>query len=129
MKTPHSLNELCQPIAAALERTGLVLLSDQKGNILEANPRFRGLLGLKPEESGGANIWSFAANPPSESLVQETLKQEFLFTSKSGFPFWLELGITEVAPVGGEREKKYLWIGFDITERKMTEQSLADSQL
>jgi diguanylate cyclase (GGDEF)-like protein/PAS domain S-box-containing protein len=104
---------------------------DEKGNILNINPRFTELFGYTLEEIKGRNIDSGIIHPSSklkegEKLTKKSLKGHLSFETirekKDGTLFPVSLSISNIVVDG--KLKGGIGIYIDITERKKMEEEL-----
>jgi PAS domain S-box-containing protein len=128
---------MLEGIHAALNHAAYVCVCDGEGVLAFANDKFllasgylkdeivgKPLLTLDLRDQGG-DFFATVAKVISEGKVW---RGEILHKSKTGFPFWVETTIVS-SPGDASLAGKHIWIGFDVTERKGTEQYLADSQI
>lgn len=117
-------------ICSSLDQIAPLIFTDSSGIILTVNSKFSTLFGSDSQSLKGMDIRSCLSEPYASEPIgpTSTSRREVQFLSKSGFGFWLELNIFPIEIESGGKEG-YLWIGFDVTERKSTEQYLAESQL
>ncbi|HZK12839.1 MAG TPA: PAS domain S-box protein, partial [Atribacterota bacterium] len=104
---------------------------DEKGAILNINPRFTELFGYTLEEIKGRNIDSGIVHPSGklkegEKLTKKSLKGYLNFETirkkKDGTPFPVSLSISNILIDG--KSKGGIGIYIDITERKKLEKKL-----
>src|SRR5688572_14353903 len=107
---------------------------DREGRICSANTRLRDLLGFSAHEWEAANLCTlvratqgdFFADEIAETLAESRpWRGEIHFASHSGFNLWVE---GELFPVSGTSGAKpdFLFVGFNISDRKLTEKALAE---
>jgi PAS domain S-box-containing protein len=122
----NDLKEQQSAIFENLKHVALLAITDSSGLLSNASKTFCDLFGIEQTQLKGTDIHLLMQDGTESNTVIPAIKREVQFQSKSGFPFWLELSIFEIQQ---KNEKEFLWIGFDITERKSTERSLIESQL
>ncbi len=110
---------------------GIVVI-DSKHRIVEANSRFAQLLGYAPEEVVGMLTWQYEANFDETAIRRDfadALAVRGTFESrhrrKDGSVFPVEVSACGVAIQG---EAFFVAVVRDITERKVVEQALRDSE-
>jgi PAS domain S-box-containing protein len=115
-----------------------IVLLDIKGNVVTCNNRIFDWLGYSPEEIKGKNIISLPFIPPRSKpriiakftqrlLGKQVLPYEADFTHKNGNT---RVGMLYATPVRDEYDKIVgdLVLADDITERKMAQKALSDSE-
>ncbi|MEE4177384.1 MAG: PAS domain S-box protein [Bacteroides sp.] len=123
-------------LSAAFEQSAnAIFITDTRGNIEYANPRFYQVSGYSAEEVLGQNprLLKYEHSKINYKELWETISSgktwrgEFLNRSKSGEFFW-EMGT--ITPVKNKRGKiiNYLAIKEDITHRKKAEEDLLHSE-
>ncbi len=122
-------------ICFALDQSFYVVTCDEGMKFIDVNEKFKSITGYSRDEliDSSYNILHSGSyfdhfNKEIESIIFKGInwQGEICLKSKTGFLFWVEMSIV---PIFNENSKKYIWIGNDITERKATEQFLADSQI
>lgn len=114
----------------ALDQFAITAIINSKGEIIEANKN----LELASEYSRSEIMESSHdfITPPKNSLLKiiesgKTWRGEVKNQTKSGTPFWTE---TAIAPLKKTDEKveKYVVISFDITNKKLQEETISKQQ-
>lgn len=131
-KTEETLRKSQQEFAAVFRNSPEALVYvDQKGDILNINPRFTELFGYTLEEIKGRNIDSGIIHPSSklvegEKLTKKSLKGYLNFETirkkKDGTLFPVSLSISNIVIDG--KLKGGIATYIDITERKKMEEEL-----
>lgn len=116
-----------QEIFSHLDQITPMFVTDTSGTLEIGNEKFCSMLGCDSSAAKGNNVRTYLAEPYAQEPIGPVTKREVQFLSKSGFPFWLEVNIFSIVLESGA--DGFLWLGFDVTERKSTEQYLAESQL
>ncbi|HEY7642983.1 MAG TPA: response regulator [Steroidobacteraceae bacterium] len=119
-------------LSAALDEGVLRLIVDRDGNVRSVNRRLSDLLGFSPQQWRAANLLSlvrasqgdFFADEISEALAQSRAwRGEINIASHSGFSIWME---GELFPLAQSPQGLFVFIGFNISDRKLTERALAE---
>ncbi len=104
--------------------------SPEDGVIQFANSRFAELMGIEPSEIGAATTSEFLKLGGEREELQkrldagETLRNmECQATRRDGTEFWVLLSISPIEYEG--RQSALLWL-YDITERKLAEEKIAE---
>nr|WP_265593890.1 PAS domain S-box protein [Haloferula sp. BvORR071] len=116
--------------------TGTELLEEPGPRILFVNDAFLKLTGYTREEAVGRSPRFLASTDtpgPAECRIEAALKarrpvrEEFVSRTKTGEKLWLDL---EIAPISDTRGRltNLVFIGRDITERKLAEERLGETQ-
>jgi len=123
-------------ITEAINSSAIVAVLDHMGHITAVNSKFSLLSGLSPEALHGAAFFDLSSGHFSEYFINDlwgTLrnnriwKGEIVNRSKSGYPYWLEASIVPRIAQDG-LSQTYFVLAFDVTERKLVEQSLAERE-
>lgn len=113
-----------------------VFYTDTGGNVLYMNPRWLQITGLTPEQGYGAG-WYSALHPDDYQRVDRAWKStirkrqaggmEFRFVNPDGTIRWV---FTRIAPIIADSGGITGFVGTneDITERKLSEQALRESE-
>jgi PAS domain S-box-containing protein len=133
-KTEDSLRELSQ----AVEQSPVnVIITDVKGNIEYANPRFCQVTGYTLAEALGKNPRILKSGHTSDEeyrVLWQTITAggewsgEFLNKAKDGSLFWERALITSIKDEAGQIAH-FLAVKEDITERKKAEETLQQMHL
>jgi PAS domain S-box-containing protein len=129
----EEINQLYQTIEGS---SSLILLTDLNGNIEYSNKRFSKISGYSFEEVHGKNpkIWrsvhhekEFYKNLWDTIIKGNEWNGEFLNTKKNGEFYWVS---AKIIPVKNLENKivKFLSVQEDITEKKLGEQKLLQSE-
>jgi PAS domain S-box-containing protein len=125
-------------LSQAVEQSpSMVVITGPEGLIEYVNPRFAALTGHHPDEAIGCQAVDFL--PPdldSETRLElERLPEmgaewrgELRGLRKDGTLVWVALSITPIRDSAGTITRRLI-IGEDVTERRLAEQALAESQL
>jgi PAS domain S-box-containing protein len=124
-------------LSRALEQSSaLVIITDLQGNIQYVNQKFSEVTGYGPEEVKGKNprVLKSGETPPEvyrelwETIVSgREWRGELRNRKKNGELFWLFAYISSIKNERGEISH-FLAINEDITERKLLQQQLLQSQ-
>jgi two-component system sensor histidine kinase/response regulator len=118
----------------ALDGAVLRLSLDRDGRIRSANARLRELLGLSDDELQAVNLCELARASQGDYFADElaaTLsaggrwRGEINICSRSGFSFWIEGELFPLA-APAPAQSTFIFIGFNISDRKLTEQAFAE---
>jgi signal transduction histidine kinase/DNA-binding response OmpR family regulator len=121
-------------LLTALDGAVIRIVVDRAGNLLEANGRFQDLLGLPKNAQQPWNLCSAVRGPQGDFFADEILEAlaefrpwrgEINVLSHSGFSLWVE---GELFPVeqAGDLGPVFVFVGFNVSDRKLTEIALAD---
>ncbi len=120
-------------LSTAVEQSSnVVVITDLKGNIEYANPKFYDLTGYTVNEVLGKNVKILNSGTQSQEYFADmwkeitkgkTWKGEFYNKKKDGSFFWEQVTITPIKNTKG-RVINYLAIKEDITERKKAKEVL-----
>ncbi len=118
-----------------LSPVGIILI-DEQGTLLDANPAFCGLLSYSPDEIIGKKVWEALFPVAVEANKEDVLKsiraiirsnkpliKEVVNYAKDGTPFYFRL--YETAIKMGDGKKVILSISMDITKEKAYRDALA----
>ena len=136
MTAKRQANETLRKLSAAVEQSPTaIVITDIRGNIEYANPRFTQLTGYKTEEVYGQNPRIIKGDTPEEVYrdlwatiaAGRVWEGDFHNRKKDGTFFW-EHAI--ISPIRNEVDEitHYLSIKEDITERRSLEEQLRQSQ-
>ena len=132
-KTEQEIQKLSK---AVNQSSNTIVITDTKGDIEYANPKFKDLTGYTVEEAIGLNPRILnARTQPKEYYIKmwntitagKTWKGEFHNKKKNGDLFWENVTIT---PLKNDADKiiNYLAIKEDITEKKAAVEALESSE-
>jgi two-component system, sensor histidine kinase and response regulator len=136
MRSEQALHESVARFRAVSDASPLgIFVTDILGNCVYTNPRFQTIVGLTPEETTG-RAWSFflhhedrisATNDWTEALRKHrTYANTHRFLRRGGN---VVLATMKAAPIhDGENFSGYVGVIEDITERRVAEQQLEDSE-
>lgn len=133
-KCLKALQEMLE-LKTALDQAALVLRTDARGTIAEANEKLCELFGYSPAELIGKKYSCLKGSSQPKHFFRQiwlTLKSgqvwkgEIKTRSKDGSDYWVEATIIPLVARAGKPDE-YLAIGFDITERKVAEASLVEA--
>jgi len=125
-------------LSQAVEQSpSMVIITGPEGLIEYVNPQFAALTGFRPEEAIGRQAVDFL--PPDldaeTRLELERLpamggewRGELRGLRNDGTLTWVALSITPIRDAAGTITRRLI-IGEDVTERRLAEQALAESQL
>ncbi|GAB6036644.1 hypothetical protein JCM15519_12030 [Fundidesulfovibrio butyratiphilus] len=114
---------------------GILVVSGER-TVAEANPRFCAMLGCGPDEILGRSTASLHLNRDAYEEFGRTVAQaaglpepftrELRLKRKNGSVFWCEVSGSAFDPA--DPSKGRTWILIDITDRKIQEQALRESE-
>lgn len=119
-------------LLTALDKTALVSMTDHKGNILYANPKFVEISQYSLPELLGQNHSILKSGHHSQELFKDlwqtisggkVWRGEIKNKAKDGTYYWVD---TSIAPILGQNgaPEKYISVRFLITEKKEIEQKI-----
>lgn len=119
-----------QGLLTALDRTALVSMTDEKGNILYANTKFVEVSKYSMPELLGQNHRILKSGHQSDDVFVDLWKTissgsiwrgEIMNKAKDNTYYWVD---TSIAPIVGEsgRPERYISVRFLITDRKLAEE-------
>jgi len=123
-------------VLKALDESALWLTVAADGRIRSANSRFRDLLGASAMELAEMNFYALVRASHGEFFAQQIAEAvaecgkwrgELSLSSRSGFSIWVE---GELSPLVFEqgREPSLIFVGFNISDRKLTDKALIESE-
>ncbi|QQG35385.1 MAG: response regulator [Micavibrio aeruginosavorus] len=119
-------------LSQLLDNVAYVLTTNQGGVILSVNERLANRFGKDVSALLGITIFNLQSKRYEKKACELSVEstghkrpQEFCFISESGFEFWTEFNI-QLLPESGD-VPKYLWIGYDVNDRKETERALTNN--
>jgi len=127
--------ELEQLSVVASETVNSVIITDKDGNIEWVNDGFTRLMGYLPEEVTGKPAGAYLFGPKSDPVNRNLLETRQFVTNnfsaeiikyrKSGDLIWVQENVTRIRD---EEDNliKYIFIESDITERKKSEERMAE---
>lgn len=119
-----------QGLLSALDKTALVSMTDNKGNILYANPKFIEVSRYSLPELLGQNHRILKSHQqPDEMFVElwktissgQVWRGEIKNRAKDGTYYWVDTSIAPILGANGEPEK-YISVRFLITDKKKAEE-------
>jgi PAS domain S-box-containing protein len=122
-------------IKKALDVSAIVAITDRQGKIIYVNDKFCQLSEFTTEEllgqdhrivNSGHHSKDFFRQLWTTILNGQVWRGEVKNKSKSGGIYWVDATITPLLDESGEPEY-FIAIRFDITERKLAEEALADT--
>jgi two-component system cell cycle sensor histidine kinase/response regulator CckA len=124
-------------LSQAVEQSpAVVMITDERGRIEYANPRFTEVTGYTLEETIGQNprlLKSGETSAEEYRVLWDTIanggiwRGEFRNRRKDGSLFWEDASISGIRSAAG-RITHYVAVKEDITERKRSQQSLEEAQ-
>ena len=119
-----------QGLLSALDKTALVSMTDEKGNILYANPKFVEISKYSMPELLGQNHRILKSHQQPDELFADLWKTissgkvwrgEIKNRAKDGTFYWVD---TSIAPILGSdgKPEKYISVRFLITDKKKVEE-------
>lgn len=130
----HTMKQLAD-LKFALDQSAIVAITDQRGNILEANDKFAEISGYSRDEligkdheivNSGYHPREFIRNLWTTIAGGRVWHGEIRNRSKTGEIYWVD---TTIVPFLTDRGKPYQYIAirYDTTQRKLAEDALRRS--
>jgi two-component system, sensor histidine kinase and response regulator len=119
-------------LSATLDEAVLRLVVDRDGGVRSVNRRLRELLGFSAQEWRTTSLPSlvrasqgdFFADEIAEALAESRhWRGELNIASRSSFSIWIE---GELFPLAQSPQPLSIFVGFNISDRKLTEKALAE---
>lgn len=131
----QSINDSRRLLDIINKSENVIVISDPEGRITWVNDAFERVSGYTHAEVAGKKPGDVLQGPDTDPHTIELMRTairnkekvsvEVLNYSKNGSPYWLELHIEPVFE--NEEHHGYVAIQINITERKLNEQKLADT--
>lgn len=126
----------CMKISEAISKIAIIAYTDHRGKITYANDNFCKISGYKSEEligqdhhilNSGYHSKDFFKNMYADILEGKIWRSDIRNKKKDGSFYWVD---TQVIPIFNDDNKieSILSIRFDITERKMMEESIINME-
>jgi len=127
--------ELEELSLVASETVNSVIITDRDGKIEWVNDGFTRLMGYEPDEvtgkPAGAYLFGPKSNPEKRHLLESrefatnNFSAEIVKYKKNGDPIWVQENVTRIKDEE-DNHIKYIFIESDITERKKSEERMAE---